>query len=70
MTRGAGVADGVEEEEDAKESFKNWDFGLTLGGGLEFGERTRGFVEGRYTWGLANVAEDSNDFSLRPAPKG
>jgi opacity protein-like surface antigen len=57
--------DGVENEEDAKESFEDWDFGLTLGGGLEFGERTRGFVEGRYTWGLANVAADSDDFSLK-----
>ena len=55
----------MEKEEDTKESFKDWDFGLTLGGGLEFGDRIRGFVEGRYTWGLANVAGDSDDFTVK-----
>ena len=57
--------DGVEMEFDTKESFKDWDFGLTLGGGLEFGDRIQGFIEGRYTWGLANVAEDSDDFTFK-----
>jgi opacity protein-like surface antigen len=65
--RASGAADGEEVEEDAKEFFKDWDFGLTFGGGIEFGEDVRGFVEGRYTFGLANVAEEEEgeDFSLK-----
>ncbi len=59
-------ADGTTDE-DAKEFYKDWDFGLTVGGGLEFGHRIRGFVEGRYTWGLASVnePEEDEDFSLK-----
>jgi hypothetical protein len=48
-----------EESEDAGEFFEDWDYGVTVGGGLEVaGERTRGFVEGRYTWGLSNLWTD------------
>jgi hypothetical protein len=61
------AADGEEVEEDIKEAYKDWDFGVTVGGGIEFGEDVRGFVEGRYTFGLTNVAEqeEGEDFTLK-----
>lgn len=63
--RAASADDSVDE--DAKEFFEDWDFGLTVGGGLEFGDRTRGFVEGRYTWGLVGVneSEEGEDSTLK-----
>ncbi len=50
-------------KEDVKDSFKNTDFGLSFGGGIEL--PTKGaafFVEGRYSLGLADIA-DAGDTS-------
>ena len=51
----------AEEDEDAEleEDIAKWDYGVSAGGGLSVvtGGATV-FVEGRYTWGLANLTKD------------
>jgi hypothetical protein len=47
---------------DAKEFFKKIDFTLALGAGLSLAAgRNAIFVEGRYAFGIANIAEDVTD---------
>jgi hypothetical protein len=46
------------DDEDIGDRLKSTDFGVTLGGGLEWG---RFLFEGRYTEGFANIASDAND---------
>ncbi len=56
------------EEEDIKDSFKNVDFGIGVGGGLALGRaRNAVVIEARYYFGLADLAQDPDpgDASLR-----
>jgi len=50
------------EEQDIKDDVKNIDFGLAFGGGvsLPMGNNTF-FVEGRYSFGLSDINDDSSD---------
>jgi hypothetical protein len=53
MDETAGVTD---EGPEFEESFETWDFGVSGGGGLSVPlDRATVFLEGRYTWGLANL---------------
>ncbi len=46
--------------EDVKDSFEDWDFGVAGGVGLRMPlGKASTFVEGRYTYGLANVGKDT-----------
>jgi hypothetical protein len=52
---------------DVKDAFNTADFGLVFGGGAEFGSGEKGkfTVDARYTLGLANIAKDSGDLSVK-----
>lgn len=64
--RGVTTIEGRSESEDLKELFKNIDYGLVFGGGLEFrAGRLLLLVEGRYTLGLANIATEVEDGSVK-----
>ena len=64
--RMVAIREDGEESEDAGEFFEDWDFGLTCGAGLVVvGKRTRGFVEGRYTWGLSDLWVEDTGGSLK-----
>ena len=51
--------DGEESfNDDVKDSFKSTDFGLSIGGGIELPSGGAAFfVEGRYSLGLADIAD-------------
>jgi len=51
-------ASALGETADAKELFKEWDFGISAGAGLAFpAGKASAFLEARYGLGLANVGE-------------
>lgn len=47
-----------DDEDDIKEDVKNVDIGFAIGAGVQFGA---GSVEARYTHGLTNASEDSEE---------
>jgi opacity protein-like surface antigen len=47
-----------DDEDDIKDDVKNVDVGFAIGGGLQFGAAS---VEARYTHGLTNASDDSED---------
>ena len=51
-----------DDEEDIKDDVKNVDIGFAIGGGLQFGAAS---VEARYTHGLTNANDDSDDEGIR-----
>lgn len=55
------------EGQDVKDGFTTADFGLVFGGGVDIGTDDRGklTVDARYTLGLANVLDNSTDYSLK-----
>jgi hypothetical protein len=46
------------EEIDIKDDLENFDLGVVIGGGIEFGSVV---VDGRYTHGLTNIETDAGD---------
>lgn len=64
--RGVLTAEGRKESEDIRELFKGADFGLKAGAGVQF--RTGRILlqfEGRYTYGLADIAKSAEGGSIR-----
>ena len=59
-THASFKADGVPDEvsEEFEEQFERFDLGLTTGVAADIG---RLVLDGRYTWGLTNIAKDSGD---------
>jgi len=51
---------GVTEEIDVMDQVKRFDFGVAMGGGVEFGSVV---VDGRYTLGLTDIDKDKTDTS-------
>jgi len=51
---------GVTEEIDVMDQVKRFDFGVAMGGGVEFGKLV---VDGRYTLGLTDIDKDTSDTS-------
>ena len=51
---------GVTEEIDVMDQVKRFDFGVAMGGGVEFG---RLVVDGRYTLGFTDIDKDKTDAS-------
>jgi Outer membrane protein beta-barrel domain len=51
---------GVTEEVDVMDQLKRFDFGVAMGGGVEFGKLV---VDGRYTLGLTDIDKDKTDTS-------
>lgn len=64
--RGVATIEGRSEAEDIKELFKSADYGLKLGAGMQFrAGRLLLLVEGRYTHGLADIAKELEEGSVR-----
>lgn len=54
------------ETQDIKDEVKNFDYGLVIGGGMEFGlPLIKIHAELRYTLGLRNIPDSDNDFDLK-----
>jgi hypothetical protein len=64
LTSATGT-DSTGSKTDIKKNFKKADPGISFGGGLRMRGRPSFFVEARYTLGLANIAKDSQGFSLK-----
>lgn len=54
-------------EDDFKDNVNSTDFGFVLGGGVGFpaGENGKVVLDGRYAVGLANIAKDSEDDTIK-----
>jgi hypothetical protein len=57
---------GVEEVPDFEDSIKGFDFGFVTGAALEAGHFV---VDGRYTWGLTNIAKPDPEDTGRESAK-
>jgi outer membrane protein with beta-barrel domain len=57
----SGIGVNIDDDEDIKDDVKNFDFALAIGAGVQFGAAS---IEGRYTHGLTNANEDSEEEGL------
>lgn len=54
------------DDTDIKDQIKSQDWGVVMGGGLEFSVLGKsGYVEGRYSYGLNNIYEEGTDISAK-----